>query len=58
MEIRKPIAGMGGNEIAAGNKRIMPIKGPSPGSAPTTRPIIIPRNISPIDKGVKNNSKP
>jgi hypothetical protein len=58
MEIRNPIAGMGGSEIAAGNKRMMPIRGPSPGSAPTRRPIMMPRNISPIDSGVKNNSKP
>ena len=56
--INSPIAATGGRPIATGRSRMIPISGPSPGSAPTRRPNMTPISVSPIASGVENSSNP
>jgi len=56
--IRNPIAANGGRVIATGKSKIIPMRGPRPGRAPTSRPNNTPSNVSPMASGVKNNSNP
>ena len=56
--IKNPIAGIGGSDMAAGKRRMMPISGPRPGSAPTRSPIMIPNKVSPIERGFKKSYFP
>src|SRR6056297_1296989 len=58
MAIRNPIAATGGNPMATGSRRTIPISGPRPGIAPTTRPIMIPANVSPRARGDRKTSSP
>lgn len=48
----------GGSSMAKGSIRMIPISGPSPGSAPTTRPKRTPSTVSPMAIGVRESAKP